>query len=312
MSPMLARLQRSIVIGLFLSAAAWALVSTHFGHGLLALAGVAMILLGYALFLAAEFMMLSAVQGDAVAPRPTKMQLFRAWWGEVLAAPAVFLWRQPFRTHREPDHVTSVEPRAHGVVLVHGFVCNRAFWNPWMRVLRAENVPFIAVNLEPLFCPIDDYSDCIEQAVASMQAATNLPVVLVGHSMGGIAIRAWMARASGADAHVRRVVTIGSPHHGTWLARYGRTRNGRQMRQKSPWLATLASRENAARYSLFTCFFGHCDNIVFPAESAVLPGARNVHVAATAHVDMAFDRSVIDEVLRWVPVEAAPCPWGDP
>jgi triacylglycerol lipase len=307
---MLARLQRSIALGLFLSAAAWAIVAVQLGHFFLASAGTVLILLGYALFLAMEFLMLRVVQNDAIAPRPAASQLVRAWWGEVLTAPAVFLWRQPFRANAEPDNTVAVS-RVHGIVLVHGFVCNRAFWNPWMRALRAANAPFIAINLEPLFCSIDDYSDRIEKAVASMEATTNLPVVLVGHSMGGIAIRAWLATAN-MDARVRRVITIGSPHHGAWLARFGRTHNGRQMRQRSPWLATLASRESGARYSLFTCFFGHCDNIVFPAESATLPGARNIHITATAHVCMAFDRAVLDEVRRWLPVEPVSVPGDRP
>jgi triacylglycerol lipase len=246
--------------------------------------------------------MLIAVQKGIVAPQPSAKELLKAWWGEVLTAPAVFLWRQPFRTGLEPNNLSYLKS-THGVVFVHGFVCNRAFWNPWMRQLRALRVPFVAPNLEPLFCSIDEYANSIETAVKSVEAVTRLPVVLVGHSMGGIAIRAWMAKFD-SGSRVRRVITIGSPHHGTWLARFGHARNGTQMRQGSQWLTELAAQEPIDRYSQFTCFFGHCDNIVFPAESAVLPGALNIHIAATAHVHMAFDRSVFDELQRWLPVES--------
>jgi pimeloyl-ACP methyl ester carboxylesterase len=297
---MLARLQRAIAVTLALVAISWAIVFAQLHQPIWAGAGAMLILFGYALFLGAEFLMLHWVQREGVAPRPTPAQLLKAWSGEVLTAPKVFLWRQPFRANAEADNVSTFGKSWCGVVFVHGFVCNRAFWNPWMSELRALGVPFIAVNLEPLFGSIDDYQKTIETAVAQMELVTGRPVVLVGHSMGGIAIRAWMSGHEAESHRIRRVITIGSPHHGTWLARFGQTKNGKQMRQHSPWLEKLAASEPRRRYSNFTCFFGHCDNIVFPAESGVLPGALNLHIPGTAHVHMAFDRTVYEEILRWV------------
>lgn len=296
---MLARLQKFIAIALFLSAMVWAACFIAAGRPILAWLGAMLILLGYALFLGAEFVLLYFVQNGDVAPRPTVRQLVSAWWREVITAPRVFLWRQPFRSHVEPDDLPPRPDGRRGVLLVHGFVCNRGLWNPWMRQLRARKIPFSAINLEPVFGSIDHYADIIEAAVARVEAATGMPVVLVGHSMGGIAIRAWCARFD-ADARLHRVITIGSPHQGTWLARFGHTVNGREMRLENPWLVRLASGETAEQRGRFTCFFGHCDNIVFPAASGMLPGAHNIHVPGTAHVHMAFRPQVFDEVCRWL------------
>ncbi len=198
-----------------------------------------------------------------------------------------------FRAEVEPDHLPYQSTVPRGVVLVHGFVCNRGLWNPWLRELRAHGVPYVAVNLEPVFGAIDAYPRIIEAAVARLEAATRRPVVLVGHSMGGLAIRAWL-RQFNADARLHRVVTIGSPHQGTWLARFGHTASGRQMRQRNPWLTQLAADEPSSRISRFTCFYGHFDNIVFP------PGATNLHLPGVAHVHMAFQPAVFDEVWRWL------------
>ena len=48
--------------------------------------------------------------------------------------------------------------------------------------------------------------------------------------------------------------------------------------------AALAAREPAQRFERFTCFYGHCDNIVFPASTATLPGADNRHIAGHARM----------------------------
>ena len=296
---MLARLQQLLVFGLLAASLAWAIFFAALGHPVWGGAVAAVILLGYALFLGLEFAMLYVVQEPAPAPCARFTQLLRAWWNEVITAPRVFFWRQPFRATAEADHVPDAQTCQRGVVFVHGFVCNRGLWNPWMRELRARSTPYVAVNLEPVFGAIDRYPKIIEAAVARLEAATGRPVVLVGHSMGGLAIRAWL-RQFDADARVHRIITIGSPHQGTWLARFGHTANGKQMRQRNPWLTQLAADEPAARAARFTCFYGHCDNIVFPAAAGTLPGATNLHLAGTAHVHMAFLPAVFNEVWRWL------------
>ena len=195
----------------------------------------------------------------------------------MLTAPQVFCWRQPFRSRAEPDFTPPAAYGRRGVVLVHGFVCNRALWNPWMTRLRAERIPFIAVNLEPVFGSIDRYAAIVDDAVRRLEATTGTAPVLVAHSMGGLAARAWMA-ASGGEDRVHRVVTIGTPHHGTWLARFGQTLNGREMRIGSDWLAHLTRQEPPRRYAKFTCYYSHCDNIVFPAGTATLArGKKRAH-----------------------------------
>jgi triacylglycerol esterase/lipase EstA (alpha/beta hydrolase family) len=292
---MLARLQRFITLGLLLAALLWAAWFIHIDRPGWAGAGVALILFGYALFLGLEFVFLYFVHGDDPSPRATAQQLLHAWIGEVLTAPQVFCWRQPFRSNRVPDHVPD-KSQHRGVVLVHGFVCNRGFWNPWMERLLQRGTPFIAVNLEPVFGSINHYADIIEQAVARLEAATGQAPVLVGHSMGGLAIRAWAA-AHGGEARAYRIITIGSPHRGTWLGRFSTTANGHEMRLASPWQVALGARESATLSQRFICFYSHCDNIVFPASTATLPGADNRHVPGVAHVDL-VNQPVVFEALQ--------------
>jgi len=294
---MLARLQQLITLGLLTVAIGWAVHYMRAGEPAWAAVGAMAIVFGYAIFLAVEFVLLWFVNRDDPAPRASIAQHVAAWWGEVLSAPRVFCWQQPFRTNAVPDFVPADAGRR-GVVFVHGFVCNRAFWNPQMRRLRALGIPFISVTLEPVFGSIDHYADIIDSAVTRMQQATGLAPVVVAHSMGGLAARAWMDAHRG-DGRVERVITIGSPHRGTFLGRWAVSPNARQMRLSSDWQQQLASREPAHRHERFTCFYGNCDNIVFPASTATLAGADNRHIGGIAHVHMASHEDVFKEVLRW-------------
>lgn len=296
---MLARLLQITTVSLLLFALLWAAGWWMAGRPLLAIIGSVFILCGHALFLAAELVIVHRVHRDDPSPPATPIQLVRAWWSEVLTAPLVFCWRQPFRSRAEPDHLPSDAGERRGVLLVHGFVCNRGIWNPWMRTLRAQGVPFVAVNLEPVFGSIDRYADAIDAGWRTLVAHTGLPPVVVAHSMGGLATRHWWRQCSPSPSP-HRVVTIGSPHHGTWLGRFGRSLNTRQMQVGCDWLCQLAKEEPADRYSRFVCFYSHCDNVVFPASTATLPGADNRHVPGQSHVHLAYHPQVLAEVLRLV------------
>jgi predicted alpha/beta hydrolase family esterase len=281
---MLARLQRITTLSLLGLAMLWALLALQHGHPWWAAGGAALVVFGYALVLGGEFLLLRLAYGDDPAPRPTPSELLRSWAAEVSAAPRVFCWRQPFRSQRWPDRIER-GPSCRGVVLVHGFVCNRGLWNPWLQRLHTRGVPCIAVNLEPVFGSIDAYVPIVDTAVRRLHDATGLAPVIVAHSMGGLAVRRWWVDQ--ASDRVHHVITIATPHTGTALARLALSPSTRQMRRQSPWLRALANREPPGRAAQFTCFYSHCDNIVFPPSTATLPGADNRHLRAVPHVHMA-------------------------
>jgi pimeloyl-ACP methyl ester carboxylesterase len=294
---MLARLQQFTTLGGLFAALLWGWASWTAGHHGWAVAGAAFIVGGYALVLALEFALLRLAHGSDPTPRATPSQLLRAWWGEVCAAPRVFCWRQPFRSQRWPDHLPATAQGRRAVLLVHGFFCNRGVWNRWLARLQAQGVPFIAVNLEPISGSIDDYIDVLEQAMQRLEHGTGLAPVIVAHSMGGLAVRRWLAEAGETgEARVHHIVTIGTPHRGTWLARLALSVNMQEMRIDSPWQQLLGTREPAQRPARFTCFYGHCDNIVFPPSTATLRGADNRHLPAVAHMHMVDHRAPWDEV----------------
>ena len=260
------------------------------------IAGAFVVLFAHSAILAIEFALLHR-QHRAHPVHPTYVSLLiRAWLAEAWIALRVFLWEQAFRSRSMPDALFEFRGKR-PVLLIHGYLCNRGFWNAWMRRLHASRIPYRAITLAPAFGSIDEMVDAIDVAVDEVTQATGFAPVLVAHSMGGVSVRAWM-RQHVADHRVHHVVTIASPHHGTWLARYGHSRSALQLRVGSPWLKELSCSEPASRYRRFTCFYGHCDNVVFPLEVGMLPGADNRHVDSAAHIQMAGRDEVFREVVR--------------
>lgn len=291
-APMIARLQRWLVLGWLIVTILWTTV--WWAHSpAIAIVGLCVLIFGHACFLAAEFIASYRVGVADSIPRASAMLYVTAWFAECWAAPRVFCWQQPFRWRSIPDNLRP-DPRR-GAVLVHGFVCNRGFWNPWLRQLRASGHAFAAVNLEPAFGSIDNYAKIVDEAVVRVTAATGRPPLLICHSMGGLAARAWLRGADGT--RVYRIVTIATPHQGTWLARFGRTVNGREMRMGGEWLKKIDCERASARQVPFTCWHSNCDNIVFPASVATMPGADNRLVPGRGHVEMAFDELLRRETL---------------
>jgi pimeloyl-ACP methyl ester carboxylesterase len=288
-------IQRLIVAGLLLLGISCAdyWKQAHPAWALLIVAGPLALIVVMELF---QFILLHLVNQNDPTPKATLAQYVKAYGTEFWSSIKIFgLW-QPFQHSLLPDNLSRDEQQRCGIVLVHGFFCNRAFWNGWMRKLRSEGRVFVAVDLAPAFGSIDDYVDLLERAVKQVVDLTGQPAVLVGHSMGGLAVRAWLALRSKDDKHleslqlVKRVITLGTPHQGTWFGAISHAVNGRQMALASQWLQNLEQKEQALAKIKYTCFYSNCDNIVFPVSSATLPQADNRMVTALGHVAMAYDK----------------------
>jgi triacylglycerol lipase len=215
--------------------------------------------------------------------RPGWGELLRAWAGEVVASERAFAWQQPWREHAWPDHLPDPlhEGATQGVLLLHGFACNRGRWNGWLARLRAQGVAVVAPTLEPAFGSIDAYADAVEAAVQRLQAHTGRMPVIVAHSMGGLVARAWW-RAHAGERPAVQVITLGTPHGGTRMARFSPTANARQMRRQGAWLGALPG------LAELDCCWTRCDQVVNPADTACLPGARHHEVRAVGHMGLVY------------------------
>jgi triacylglycerol esterase/lipase EstA (alpha/beta hydrolase family) len=224
----------------------------------------------------------------------------KALLGECIASIHFFLLRQPWAPAAPGMQAAAGAQARLPVVLVHGFVCNHRVWESLIPALQAQGHTVLAIDLEPLFCSVDDYAPQLEKAVQDLcQQTGQAQVALVGHSMGGLAIRAWMRRYG--TAHAARAVTLGTPHAGTRARAMVNTPNGVQMGWQSDWLQTLAAAETQATRSLFRIGMTPQDNVVYPQRAQTLQDVMPTVFEGRGHLQLCTDA----EVRRWVCAQLA-------
>ena len=219
------------------------------------------------------------------------------WWqamaGESWAIYRLFVGSMPWAWSASQLRTPAAPASKVPVLLIHGYCCNYGVWRDVAARLQALGHTVLAINLEPLFSSIDDYAPQVEQAVAQLHAQTGQQrVALVGHSMGGLVIRAWM-RAYG-DTQVAFAVTLGSPHQGTQITPHAKLPNARQMVWANDWLQALQDSESPQRRALLRIALTEQDAIVFPQSAQTLPGVDTQVFSGIGHLQLCTDARVFD------------------
>ncbi len=303
---MVTRITRLLLLFQLLAAVGIYLVATsmfHVSDTVAALTGVGTIFILRLLITANNFFLAWRYRSET----PKNYQIGRwqacnVFAGEFRATITASSWTMPFRyfAKREPEN-----PEGLPVLLIHGYGCNSGYWHPMSKALLKANITHHAVDLEPLIGGIDEYVPTIHQAVEQLCEETHCDkIVIVAHSMGGLVARAYL-RDHGST-YVAKVITLGTPHHGTGLAHFGIGLNTHQMcwtatEQEglaSVWLRQLAARESPAVYRLFVSIYSHHDNIISPQTSSYLEGAKNRECQAVGHVALGFDPTIQALVIQ--------------
>jgi predicted alpha/beta hydrolase family esterase len=253
----------------------------------------------HALPLGVEF-----ITGALIDPRPiTRLNVvdaMRLWLVESWRSFVVFNIDQPWRANFAERPIINDAARP-AVLLIHGYMCNRASWRYWVREGLPIDWNVATISLEPVYAPVEDYAESLHRAIQELRADSGADrVTLVCHSMGGLAVRAYL-RAKGHHA-VARVITISTPHHGTVFARSAHGANARQMRRTCDYVRRLAESEEPVE---FICFASQHDNLVVPRDSQVLACAEAIWFEKIGHLAMTASDKVL---MRLIEVVERPLP----
>jgi len=185
------------------------------------------------------------------------------------------------------------------VLLVPGYGGRGESLAPLATALRAAGR--VAVVVEPVGGGTGDLrteaahlEDVAERVVAESGAPS---VDVIGYSAGGVVARLWV-RDYGGDERARRVLTLGSPQHGTSQAALGAQLAGgcpiacEQLVPDSDVLRRLNAGDETPDGPAWATIRTTADRVVTPVDSAALDGALNLVVqdscptSTAAHGDL--------------------------
>jgi triacylglycerol esterase/lipase EstA (alpha/beta hydrolase family) len=207
--------------------------------------------------------------------------------------------------YRLTTHTPSPRPDVLPVVLVHGVFCNAGVWGSVITACTRRGIePVYPLTYGPPLASIDRFAGQFAARVDEALAATGATrVAVVAHSMGGLVVRAYVARHGGRK--LARVITLGTPYRGSMFAWLMFGEDLVEMRPGSRWLAALPAHVDAPVMALWSWH----DSMVAPQASCNLPGGENIPLTGIGHNALLHDARVIervtDELLRVRAAEAA-------
>lgn len=190
------------------------------------------------------------------------------------------------------------------VVLAHGYVHNRSAFVALTRQLRRAGFRYIhGLNYNPLRHDIPEIAEMLAVEVDRVRDATGAEqVMLVGHSMGGIVARFYTQELAAPGA-VDTVVTLASPHRGTYASYLAPGPASRDLRPGSRLVRQLqeGARPSSTRW---LAYWSDLDPFVTPAVHAKLSHpalcATNIRLRDTGHLSLLMSREVTGDVVDYL------------
>ncbi|OAA18806.1 Alpha/beta hydrolase family protein [Frankia sp. EI5c] len=191
------------------------------------------------------------------------------------------------------------------VLLVHGLADNRSVFARLERSLRRRGFTTVTAVDLPLFATSVEaaarqLAEAVEQVVGRHGHSD---VNIIAHSLGGLVARYYVQRLGG-DEHVRTLITLATPHHGTRLVRClpkaVSFRVLAQLRPGSPLLRELTEPAPGIR-TRFVAVAGSLDTVVRPDEATLTHPdltTENILVDGAGHHALPFSSTVAHLTAR--------------
>lgn len=189
------------------------------------------------------------------------------------------------------------------ILLVHGIGDNRSAFSILRRTLRRRGFGRIStVSYSPLISDIRRAAVDFGQHVERICRQTGYDqVFVVGHSLGGVIAR-YYVQCRGGDERVHTLVTLGSPHAGTQLARLAPLiKVCRQLQPGSDVMTELAGPAPQCR-TRFVAVHSDRDEVVLPHRSAELDhpdlSVSRIPVHGVGHLALLVNGAVMHTVAN--------------
>lgn len=188
------------------------------------------------------------------------------------------------------------------ILLVHGLVDNRSIFTLLRRGLSRRGFGSIfAMNWSTLTTDLRRAALDLGAEVEAIVAETGYERIhIVGHSLGGLIARYYVTRLGG-DERVHTLVTIGTPHAGTYAAYALPLPVIAQMRPGSAFLTELAEPVPSCR-TRFITYYSDADQVVLPQRNGALRHpdlkSRNVRLHGVGHISLPIMGAVVQGITE--------------
>lgn len=205
----------------------------------------------------------------------------------------------PFGWMRSVQRPKNLSPSDPVIILAHGLFHNASGWGLFKRRLQKAGFKNIfAMNYRSFFTSFDEVLGKFEQFVCSArEAVPGQPVVLIGHSLGGLVSRVYAEGATGEQIPAA-VITLGSPHRGSKMVAFGPGRLALSLMYRGPLFEEL-ERLGRDLPCPGIALYSSADALVLPAGGLKAPYGGWVHceTVPVSHVSMLFSRPVAQQVI---------------
>lgn len=179
------------------------------------------------------------------------------------------------------------------VLLIHGLYHNVTAWTLYRRWLNEAGFTRVYCHGYSSWHTgfgllVDELDETMRDLLAAHPGEKPL---LVGHSLGGLLIRGWLADAANQQL-VAGAVTLGTPHQGSTLARLGAGRLARSLTFRGALIRELEATEAPSDVPC-VALYSPIDNMVVPQEGlhVTTPGWTTRASPAVSHIWMLWDRA---------------------
>lgn len=174
------------------------------------------------------------------------------------------------------------------VIFVHGLAGHRGNFRPMALWFRSHGRSrHYAIGL-PVGQPAETQARWLHSFIQAVVDVNELDddaqVDIVAHSRGGVVARLALDHVE-VTRRVATLVTLGTPHRGTEVARYAAGTEVDELRPDSAVIARLQSQLPWTGPRL-VCFWSDADPLVVPNEMAQVPGAENIELPGLTHCQM--------------------------
>lgn len=231
----------------------------------------------------------------------TSTQIFKGFFSSIPSL-IITYFLYPFALFQKYWLPKDENSRKASILFVHGYIHTSSAWVAFSKFFKeAGYTDQHAFSYRSFNIEYDDIVARLEQEVAKIrQERPEKKIILIGHSLGGLAIRGFLNTSEHRDC-IQTAITIGTPHQGTTMAKMAFSKLGRQLQLYGPLYESITSKERKPPCPTMA-IYSPTDNMVMPMQGLRInaPGWQEYQVSPVCHVGLLYHRETMLKALECI------------